>query len=352
LKKFEIEAFVKSFLLFFISLEILLVVIFTLNYDKEVDRLDNRLFNEMKLCNYDLKCEQFEFDFLDKGKQETYMLYKDESGIYSFYDIAKTDNYVMKLFYPQKRYQEEVFHIKKNQIIIFSVISVALAVLSLFFSGLSLQPLRSALLLTEEFIKDILHDFNTPISSMLINMKMIRNKSNDTAVATKLNRIEQNINTIVALQENLKSYILNHDLQVESIELSSLLKERIGAMQKLYSDIYYEIDVEPMHIFANRNGLIRIFDNLLSNAGKYNKRHGFVHVGSIEHTIVIQDSGKGMNNPNKAFDRFYKEQARGIGIGLHIVKKLCDEMRIKIDVSSEVDKGTTFTLDMSTLLKY
>ena len=352
MKKFEIEALVKSFLLFFFSLEILLIIIFTLNYDKEIDQLDNQLFNEMKLCNYDLKCSQFDFDFLDKTNQDTYRLYKDETGIYSFYDIAKTNNYLMKLFYPQKEYQLQVYEIKKNLILIYSAISMALALLALFFSFLSLQPLRSALLLTEEFIKDILHDFNTPIASMLINMKMIKKRNTDASIEKKMYRIEQNIATILSLQDNLKSYIVNHEFQSSSIELSQLLKERVDAMQKIYLDIHYEIDVEPISIVANEDALIRIFDNLLSNAGKYNKRHGFVHVGAIENVIVIQDSGKGIKDPSKIFQRFYKEQQRGIGIGLHIVKKLCSEMKIKIEVTSEVGKGTTFKVDMTSLLSH
>ncbi len=351
MKKFEAEALTKGFILFFVSLEILLAIIFVLDYDKEIDQLDNRISNEMKICSYNLKCKQFDFDFSDRNDQVTYTLYKDKSGLYSFFDIPTTENYLMKLFYPQERYLQEVYEIKKNQILIFSVISMALAFLSLFFSFISLQPLRSALSLTEEFIKDILHDFNTPISSMLINMKMMK-RGGDAQVTKKIERMEQNINTLLSLQDNLKSYILNHDFQIEEVELSKLLKERVGVIQKLYAEIHYEIDVEVMHINANEDALIRIFDNLLSNAGKYNKRHGFVHVGSHKGKIIIQDSGKGIKNPSKVFRRFYKEQQRGIGIGLHIVKKLCDEMKIKIEVSSEVGKGTTFMLDMNALRRH
>lgn len=63
--------------------------------------------------------------------------------------------------------------------------------------------------------------------------------------------------------------------------------------------------------------------------------------------LSIKDSGKGIANPSKIFNRFYKEQERGIGIGLHIVKKLCDELKIGIDVKSELGVGTTFTLKLT-----
>jgi len=66
-------------------------------------------------------------------------------------------------------------------------------------------------------------------------------------------------------------------------------------------------------------------------------------------TLNIIDSGKGIQNPKRIFERFYKEQERGIGIGLHIVKKLCDELDVKISVDSKLGSGTAFSLDLSKL---
>ena len=60
----------------------------------------------------------------------------------------------------------------------------------------------------------------------------------------------------------------------------------------------------------------------------------------------------GIQNTKKIFDRFYKEQDRGIGIGLHIVKKLCEELSIKIKVQSQINFGTKFTLNLSQLTKH
>jgi len=91
----------------------------------------------------------------------------------------------------------------------------------------------------------------------------------------------------------------------------------------------------------------RILDNLLINAAKYNKENGDVQIQIKATTLSISDTGKGIKNANKIFDRFYKEHERGLGIGLHIVKKLCDELNIKIKVSSQVDKGTSFALTFS-----
>ena len=66
--------------------------------------------------------------------------------------------------------------------------------------------------------------------------------------------------------------------------------------------------------------------------------------------LSIKDSGKGIANPKKVFERFYKEQERGRGIGLHIVAKLIQELHIKIDVKSTLQEGSEFILDLKNIL--
>jgi len=52
----------------------------------------------------------------------------------------------------------------------------------------------------------------------------------------------------------------------------------------------------------------------------------------------------------KKFNRYYKENNTGIGIGLHIVKKLCDELQIPIELTTTLDKGSIFSLDLSKII--
>jgi len=117
----------------------------------------------------------------------------------------------------------------------------------------------------------------------------------------------------------------------------------------MYKDIHFYVEVPPIEIETNREAFTRVIDNLLTNAAKYNKKEGSVHLTLENKTLKIQDTGKGIQNPKRVFDRFYKEQARGIGIGLHIVHKLCEELQIPITLESQVNKGTTFSLNLKAL---
>jgi signal transduction histidine kinase len=103
-------------------------------------------------------------------------------------------------------------------------------------------------------------------------------------------------------------------------------------------------------IYINEIAFSAIIDNLISNAFKYNKKGGYIKVYLDKSYLVIEDSGIGIKDTKKIFDRFYKENERGIGIGLSIVKKLCEELKIDIKVSSN-SNGTKIKLNLSRYLE-
>ena len=348
MKRVEIESFSKSFLLFFLSLNLLTGTLFYFEYQKEQKGLDETLFSQMKLCSYDLKCDRFAIDFTEPDGEELYTLYKDDSGLYAFFSIPNTTRYVMKFGYSKEDYRAAVTQIREAVTLQFLGVALAVAVLSALFSLYALYPLRNALKLTEEFIKDILHDFNTPLSVLRLNAGMLKREIGENE---KLGRIEKSVETVLNLQENLRSYLAEHALQKDVLEMSELLDDRIRYIRKLYPQIGFERSIEAMNLYANRDALVRIFDNLLSNAAKYNTKTGRIEVTFERATakLCIKDTGKGIKEPKKIFERFYTEDERGTGIGLHIVKKLCDEMDISIRVESKEGVGSTFTLDLSAL---
>jgi signal transduction histidine kinase len=126
------------------------------------------------------------------------------------------------------------------------------------------------------------------------------------------------------------------------------------ALEKLYPSIHFILNAGNIAITTNRDAFTRIIDNLLNNAAKYNKHDGSVTISidSEQNKLHIQDTGKGIAHIEKIFERFYKEHERGLGIGLHIVKKFCDELKIQINVESRISKGTIFTLDLGALTKH
>ncbi len=348
MSRVEVESFLKGFLLFFVSLSILLSALFYINYTKEVKVLDDHLFTQMRLCSFDLKCERFTIDFVPLQEQENYKLYKDSTGLSSYFPIPGADKYLMVFHLPLEEYDNELQTLKKAAVLEFIAVLAVIFILSIIFSLYALHPLRNALLLTQEFIKDILHDFNTPLAALRLNSAMLKREIGDN---DKVTRIEQSVQNVLDLQQNLRSYLHDHAHQKEEIELKSLISQRVDMLVKNYPDISFSVTMESFKIRTNPEAFTRILDNLLSNAAKYNTQGGSVNVsfepaGSI---LKVVDTGKGIKDPARIFERFYKEQDRGIGIGLHIVKKLCEELKIKVKVESKIAQGSTFSLNLSAL---
>jgi len=177
LKKYEIESLLKNFFLFFILLEILMSIIFWQQFNNKKRTLDEQLHTQMKLCSYTMKCDDFDLDFVPSSKKiKTNILYRN-NDVYSYFTVPTADNFLMKVILPLKKYEEKIYLIKRNLIVNMLFFSIFIILISLLFSLYALKPLKKALNLNEEFVKDILHDFNTPISSMVINFKLLKKES-------------------------------------------------------------------------------------------------------------------------------------------------------------------------------
>lgn len=348
MKKVEKESLLKSFLLFFISQSLLVGALFVINYQKEIQTLDEQIFSQMRICSFNLQCKEFGIGFVPKDKHELYKLYKNRSELSAYFTIPSSQKNYLKIYLQKSEYNKKVEALQKEQLVTFFLFLVVITILSLIFSLYTLSPLRNALHLTEEFIKDILHDFNTPLATLRLNTAMLAKELGENS---KIKRVENAVQNILNLQSNLKAYLNSHATQKESFDLDTFIEQRVELLASNYRGVEFIVDIPKVTLETNKDAFSRIVDNLLSNAGKYNKRDGKVFLRLEQETLIVEDTGKGIKNPKRVFERFYKEQTRGIGIGLHIVKKLCEELKIEISLSSEVDVGTTFRLNLHKLMK-
>ncbi|MCF6244913.1 MAG: HAMP domain-containing histidine kinase [Sulfurovum sp.] len=348
MKRYEKESLVKNFLVFFSLLEILLVLLFLELYHSYKTEYKQSLYKSMQVCSYTMNCSQFTFDFSPKNNHQLNELY-DDNGLYAFFTIPKSEKFNLKISYSKQNFDEDMQIEINNFWLKFIAATVVLLGISMFFTFYSLRPIRDALQLNDEFIKDILHDFNTPITAMVLNIRMFKEEKGEDPY---IQRISNSINTIMLLQNNLKSFLRHSPSHNQKVDIGHLAKQRLNNMSNIYPKITYTFRKDnDLICLTNKELLTRILDNILSNAGKYNKAKGTVELSIVGDTIHIIDTGKGIKSIEKVTQRYYKEQDRGIGLGLHIVEKLSNELNIKITIDSQVNRGTQFMLDLSDLSK-
>jgi len=342
--KFEKKfIFISSGIIFILLF--LLILSLNLNiYHKEKHKLIDNIKKELEICSYKLNCQNVDINFVKKNKTLLPIyLYENKHQFFMLFPIKNIPNYYLKLSINKKYYLTKLNKIKRN--IIKNIFSQTLFILliTVFLVYILYLPLKEAYKLNETFIKDLLHDLNTPLTTLKLNLYLLKKEIKNNK---RLEKIENSINAILNFQKNLKMYLSNSQNQIENFNLKNIIDEKLKLYSSIYPSIKYENSVN-CKLKANKTAFEFIIDNLISNAFKYNKKNGYIKIYMKDKKLHIEDSGIGIKNPKKVFERFYKENERGIGIGLSIVKKLTDEMKINIKIISQKNKGTTVILDLS-----
>ncbi|MEN8303663.1 MAG: HAMP domain-containing sensor histidine kinase [Campylobacterota bacterium] len=240
-------------------------------------------------------------------------------------------------------YEEIIFQIKVYIILIQLLLLILFATLSYFLSVRALKPMQEAVTKLDNFSKDLIHDLNTPITSILLNMKLLDARS-EFKDNKPLLRIKRSVEDIGELHNNLTVLLQEETMIIQEENLFEIINEVILTHKKIYKEISFE--VKELEFFAkiNRDAFKQVIVNIISNACKYNKQDGFIKIYTKGRVLYIEDSGVGIQNPQNIFQRSYKEHTSGYGIGLDIVKRLCDVMETEVHVASTLEVGTTISL--------
>ena len=310
--------------------------------------LEQNVFKEMMLCSLGGTCTNFQVIKVLSYDNNSFRLDCNDQGYTANFPVQGGHNVSKHLSYPIEEFNKRHREIMLESFKYFMMFNLLLIGIAYIFARYTLKPLRRSLEITQEFSKDIIHDLQTPLAVIRLNASRL---NISTQEEKKLSRILGGVDTLETLGSNLKSYLEEQPLHNEDIDLFSLLNESIEMAQRLHPKINFDISGETFYIFTDKTSFKRIIDNLLSNAGKYNVNNGYVNIRiDKQGYITIEDSGIGIKHPEKIFSRFYKEHERGLGIGLHIVQKLCDTLGIIISVKSKLGYGSRFTLNIKNII--
>ena len=341
MKNYEKKSFFTTLILFFIPLFVLSSVVLYMYHSEQIQEVKKDILYQMKDYAYDFKGDTFSLDIVEDDKtKDIFTLYDFDGGLSAYFEVPSKGPYLLKVLFEQSKYDKIYSQIIQKHLRVGIVIFFLLLALSIGFAFYALRPMREALVLLEKFLKDIIHDLNTPATSILLNAKLLRKRGD----YEEIERIELCAKGIASLYKNLEFMNPKEIVNKENINVDIVISEKIEILKKIYPNIIFQTDFSNISIESNRNGIDRIIDNLLTNACKYNKRNGTVFITTEHNKVIVEDTGIGIKNISKVFQRYYKENEQGLGIGLNIVKQLCDILKITIEIKSIVNKGTKVEL--------
>jgi two-component system phosphate regulon sensor histidine kinase PhoR len=218
----------------------------------------------------------------------------------------------------------------------------------------------------QEFLSNISHELRTPLTSILAFVETLETSALEDQESAKrfLAIIRKNaarMNTLISDIIELSAIESgNVKLRTEQVALAPLVTEVISSLAAQAEpspvSVISEVPTDTV-VFADARRLEQMLTNLIDNAIKFNREGGTVTVKferGIRDQIMIVDTGEGIPAQylDRLFERFYRvDRARsrevgGTGLGLAIVKHLARAHGGEVSVTSEVGKGSTFTIEL------
>lgn len=238
----------------------------------------------------------------------------------------------------------------------------------------ALKKAESASRAKSTFLNNMSHDIRTPMNAITGFTELMKNELNNPKVlASYIDKIQSSSEYLLSLINDVldmariesgKTHIDEtfYDIKAESEYFYAVFEKDIRAKNITFN---LDIDIKNPCIYADRLKLRQIWLNLTSNAIKYTGKNGHISIvnkeipcdieGFATYRAYIQDDGIGISKEflPYVFDPFAREynstesKVMGTGLGLPIVKRIVELMGGNIQVESERNKGTKFTITLT-----
>jgi signal transduction histidine kinase len=232
--------------------------------------------------------------------------------------------------------------------------------------------LEQAVRARDEFMSIISHELRTPLTSLKLQVQMAERMVGRNHSAEFLERTEKfvmgagrQLDRLARLIDDMldvsrisidrlsmtKSAIDFSDLVRENVERFDLECKKAGCMLELECE-------RSLVVSGDRQRLDQVISNLLSNAKKYGQAKPIsvrVHKAGSQVLLDVRDQGIGISTEDhdRIFERFERavsaNEVSGMGLGLYISKKIIEAHQGKISVTSEIGKGSIFTISLPAL---
>lgn len=239
-------------------------------------------------------------------------------------------------------------------LMLLGVVLVLIFVSSFWILRRSIEPFEKANHYMDTFFKDAMHELKTPLGIIQLNLEILREKLGSHKGFDRANAA---LKVLVTLFEDIEYFIKNQHIEYlpACTALSDFLHERIDYFSDIAQtkEISFERQIqEGVWVEINRMELQRILDNTFSNALKYTNpkksiktRLYYLDQEKKRVVLEVEDEGIGIKDTHAIFGRYYRgDNIRGgFGIGLSIVKNICEKYGIIISVRSHVGHGSVFS---------
>lgn len=283
---------------------------------------------------------------------------------FSLASIYKPGNYFLSIFFPGKTF--ELLHRMKLWVFL-TVLFLVILIISFTFVILSLLQQKKLSEIKTDFINNMTHELKTPIVISSLAAELIQRdevivnptkiKKYASIILDENNRLQNQIEQVlqVAILESG-----NHQFKIRRTNIHELLEGALNSFELRIKEGNIKLKLKPEatnpYIMADSVHLLNIFYNLLDNAIKYTPNNPVIIISTWNDNnkiiISVKDNGIGISKENQQniFKNLFRvpidniHEVRGFGLGLYYVKTIIDQFGGKIEITSDLGKGSNFEL--------
>jgi two-component system phosphate regulon sensor histidine kinase PhoR len=219
----------------------------------------------------------------------------------------------------------------------------------------------------DDFLSNVSHELKTPMISVMGYMGMILKGKVGLLTEQQRKFLEISYKNLLKLGKNIDELLDLAEMGIpqetwifEPIDLVKVIEFSCSTIEPLAKEHQIQLEAqlptEPVQVDGVEDKLNQLFDNLLTNAIKYNRQGGKICVNLDQDSEFvfthITDTGVGISHQSlkEVFSRHFQEKtkplgnAKGLGIGLFLVQEIIKLHKGDIHIKSELGKGTTFTV--------
>lgn len=245
-----------------------------------------------------------------------------------------------------------------------SIILFFVIIIGFFITQKTLKPIKDSMEKQKRFVADASHELRTPVTIIISGIEVaLRNKNLDFLTARKtlentlveMNELSQLSRTLLDISKYHKSKKVDYvPIAIDEVIQSVAIKINILALEKgitINSALQFH-----EFVLGSTSELERVFYNILTNAITHTEKGGMIHIADSvslnTYIITITDTGSGIEKDilRKIFDPFFRgdtsRSSHGAGLGLTITQKIIESHNGTINVKSEKNIGTNFTVTL------
>jgi two-component system sensor histidine kinase CiaH len=253
-------------------------------------------------------------------------------------------------------------------LIVGAVGSLLAAIVGFILARRVLKPIRLAWQRQLEFVADASHELRTPLAVIQSNLGIVLEHTNETVLENlewihnahgESRRLGKLVGDLLTLARTDAEVAPIQQDEVDISEISSRVAELFQPVV-MANEQHLHVRIEPeIKVTGDNDRLQQLLIILMDNACKYTPTAETIQLTvqteANQCLLIVKDTGIGIDGKDlsRIFDRFYQADAararttqHGAGLGLSIAKWIVDAHHGKIDVKSEVEKGTEFTVSL------